>query len=82
MNIEQPAPTRRYEPKAATGELARRYCGKDLPLQVLQSRAGYYIGTFDEEAGPCSRESVEYWRDEEEAKRALVDGTWTQKEEP
>lgn len=39
------------------GLLALEYCGKRLPLQVLQSAAGFYIGTMDDD-GPCSRESV------------------------
>ena len=33
--------------------------GQALPLQVCFSRAGYYLGTHDEN-GPVSRESVEY----------------------
>jgi len=30
------------------GNLAQLYCGKLLPLQVLQSQAGFYIGTADD----------------------------------
>jgi len=51
--------------------------GKKLPLQVLQSDAGYYIGTVGE-FGPCSRESNEYFRSEKAAQKALAEGTWTQ----
>lgn len=44
--------------KASFGQLALTYCGKFLPLEVLQSAAGHYIGTRDTE-GPVSRESHE-----------------------
>lgn len=53
--------------------------GKRFPLQVCQSRAGYYVGTLDEEGLPYSRESTEYWRDRVAAERAIETGTWTQK---
>ena len=60
------------------GKLALEYCKVQLPLQVLRSAAGYYIGTFDDESGPCTRESVEYWAKREDAKEALDTGFWTQ----
>lgn len=63
------------------GNLAKRICGLALPLQVLESQAGFYIGTSDEE-GPCSRESVEYFPTEDEAFAALETGEWTQKSTP
>jgi hypothetical protein len=63
------------------GALALRYCNKTLPLQVLRSAAGFYIGTADDE-GPCSRESVQYWRQEADARSALTNGHWTQRLEP
>lgn len=71
--------------QAPTGKLAFEYCAKRLPLQVLRSAAGYYLGTCDEEDGPCSRESVEYWPTEEAAQLALQGApgeTWTQREHP
>ncbi len=37
--------------------------GKRLPVQVCQSRAGFHVGTLDEEGLPYSRESAEYWRE-------------------
>ena len=52
-----------------------------LPLQVLQSAAGYYVGTCDED-GPVSRESNEYFKNRETAEQALADGNWSQKAEP
>jgi hypothetical protein len=64
-----------------TGKLALEYCGKRLPLQVLQSNAGFYIGTADDD-GPCSRESVQYWPERAHAVESLSSGNWTQKQEP
>lgn len=61
-----------------TGKLARE-AGDRLPLQVLKSAAGYYIGTADEN-GPCSRESDLYFRSESSATEALATGNWSQKE--
>lgn len=53
----------------------------ELPrLKVLQSAAGYYIGTLDDEGFPGSRESVEYWTKKEDASTALKDGTWRPRE--
>lgn len=63
------------------GVLARDYCNKRLELQVLESAAGFYIGTADD-AGPCSRESMEYYATRGEADDALANRTWTQMEQP
>ncbi len=62
------------------GQLAGR-CGKRLPLKVLKSNAGYYIGT-ESESGPFSRESMEYFRKHGDAAAALSSGEWTQKLHP
>ncbi|SDC40453.1 hypothetical protein SAMN05192589_102120 [Paracidovorax valerianellae] len=59
------------------GCLALAYAGKYLPLQVLHSAAGHYIGTRDAE-GPVSRESNEYFRSEAAAQQALERGGWSQ----
>jgi len=60
------------------GKLAlTTYCGKFLPLEVLHSAAGHYIGTRDTE-GPVSRESREYFRSHAAAQRALERGGWSQ----
>ena len=59
------------------GHLALIYAGKHLPLEVLHSAAGHYIGTRDIE-GPVSRESAEYFRSSAAAQRALDRGGWTQ----
>lgn len=66
---------------APTDELARLIGGSRLPLQVLRSAAGYYIGTADE-GGPVSRESAEYWATREIAQAALDAGphAWTQRD--
>jgi hypothetical protein len=63
------------------GQLAFECCGKRLPLQVMQSNAGFYIGTSDEGL-PCSRESNEYYRTEAKAQVALRNSEWSQKETP
>lgn len=66
---------------AQFGKIAREFGGKRYPLRVLQSAAGYYLGTVDDE-GPYSRESVEYWPDQSQAEGALETGDWTQREAP
>ena len=66
----------------AIGHLAKTYCNKDMPLQVLKSAAGFYIGTCDSHGCPVSRESVQYWRNQEPAEHALSTGEWTQRSEP
>ncbi len=65
----------------AIGLLAKAYCNKRLPLTVLQSARGFYLGTSDDE-GPCSRESVQYWPSQAKAEKALATGMWTQRTEP
>ena len=64
----------------ASGHLAKAFGGVDLPLYVLPSSAGFYLGTFDE--GPYSRESVEYFPSQDAAEVALKNGTWTQRPAP
>lgn len=65
------------------GMLAKE-AGFLLPLRVLNSVNGYYLGTADDD-GPVSRESVEYWSKEGMAQKAL-EGTpgvdWLQRTEP
>jgi len=55
--------------------------GKHLPLTILNSRAGFYIGT-KESGVPCSRESAEYFSSASDADNALRSGVWTQKQTP
>jgi hypothetical protein len=57
------------------GTLATR-AGYRLPVLVLESAAGFYIGTFDA-SGPVTRESVEYFPTYELASIALQNNTWT-----
>jgi hypothetical protein len=50
-------------------------CGKKLTFKVLQSAAGYYIGTQCQNCGPYSMES-NYFKDGATADVALKQGTW------
>lgn len=61
------------------GRLAKVYGERELPLEVLQSAAGYYLGTWDEEEGPFTRESQEYFPNAQAAQDALARGAWTQR---
>ena len=63
------------------GKLAKEWCGASLPLQIMESAAGFYIGTARED-GPCSRESSEYWPTHAQAERAFELGQWTQRDHP
>lgn len=67
--------------KTPFGILASQFCGLTLPLEVLKSAAGFYIGTSTQE-GPCSRESVEYWPTGTAAWDALKNQSWTQRPHP
>lgn len=60
------------------GYLAALSNGPKLPLRVLRSCAGFYIGTCTDD-GPYSRESVEYWATESQAALALDENSWTQR---
>jgi hypothetical protein len=64
-----------------TGRLAKECCGLTLPLEVLKSNAGFYIGTSDS-GYTVSRESHEYFWSHTEAVHALASGEWTQRETP
>lgn len=72
--------------EAATGPKARRAppltirenaTGLPLPVQVLKSAAGFYLGAFGSDGSPYTRESVEYWRTEAAATAALLTGQWS-----
>ncbi len=63
------------------GKLAKDLCGVELPVAVLESRAGYYLGTQDSGV-PVSRESEEYFADRNEAEAALKAGKFTQRMNP
>lgn len=67
--------------RTKVGQLAYSLLKVRLPLQILQSANGYYLGTAND-AGPVSRESLEYWPSESDAQLALSSGEWTQNEEP
>lgn len=59
------------------GALART-CGKEYPMEILQSAAGFYLGTYSD-SGPFTRESMQYWPTREKAKKAWDSGRWTQR---
>lgn len=63
------------------GKLAQ-IAGKDLPLQVMESAKGFYIGTVDKDGSPFSRESLEYYKSEDDTEKAFSSGNWTQRIEP
>lgn len=65
----------------SSGHLAMKYCGLNLPTRACESGAGFYVGT-ENGNGPVSRESVEYFGSEEEAIKAIKNGSWTQRQEP
>ena len=62
-----------------TGHLAYRELGLTLPVGVLCSAAGFYLGTSDETGFPVSRESAEYFNTHDQAEQALASGNWTQR---
>ncbi|HFD6166063.1 TPA: hypothetical protein ACF5HI_004624 [Salmonella enterica] len=62
------------------GLIAKKY-GYTLNVQVLKSARGFYIGTYDENEGPVSRESEEYFKTKDAALDALNKGMWTQRTE-
>lgn len=64
--------------EARIGKLAREFGGVSLPLLVLKSTGGFYLGTSMAE-GPFTRESEEYWTTGQEASTALEIGDWTQR---
>lgn len=66
-------------PRGPFGKLAREELGERLPLEVLKSAAGFYLGTASED-GPVSRESLEYWPSSAQALHALAVGDWTQRD--
>jgi len=61
---------------------ALRYEGRERQLEVMQSRAGYYIGTSCDDGGPNTRDSVEYFPTEEAAQEALDNNTFTPRLHP
>lgn len=62
------------------GKLAQEY-GYELPLKVMRSPAGFYLGT-SQDGMPMSRESVEYFQSQGAADEALATGKWTQRQTP
>ena len=69
-----------YMNKRNLGKLAIK-AGYVLPVEVLRSARGYYIGTSTDDIYSVSRESEEYWQTKAEAQQALDAGNWTQRTE-
>ena len=69
------------EIKIQFGHLAKLFGGQELPLEILPSRAGYYLGTQCD-GEPYSREGREYYKTRHEAEAALKSGQWTQRPSP
>lgn len=65
-------------PPAVFGYNAFRYGdGRLLPVQVIETLTGAYIGTVDEAGVPFSRECQETYASAAEARAALDADTWT-----
>ena len=43
-----------------------------VKLEILESNAGYYIGTLGDSDGPFCRLSTQYWKDADAAMAALL----------
>ena len=63
------------------GKLAKEILGVELLVTVLESRAGFYLGTQDNGV-PVSRESEEYFAHRNVAEAALRSGKFTQRMYP
>ena len=79
-NASSPAPVE-LAGRTCIGYLALTYEDLRLPLQILKSAAGYYIGTAHE-GEPVSRESHEYFVSRDAATRALASSDWHQRAYP
>lgn len=54
-------------------------CKQGYEVTVLESYAGYYIGTHDEEGFPNCRLSQQYYKTKDEAEEALEGRTFTER---
>lgn len=69
-------------PDVQYGHLAELYCQVKVELQVMDSNAGFYLGTWTKDLGSISRESEEYFKTHDAATAALGSGEWTQRVTP
>ena len=67
--------------KTEFGQLAKEFGGQTLPLEILRSQAGWYIGTRLNGV-PYSRESAEYYATADTAELVLNTRQWTQRPAP
>ena len=58
------------------GEVRCPDCGSPLPIKVLCSAAGFYLGRWCERCGPFERVSVSYFRSRRAAETALASGDY------
>ena len=76
MTLKYETLGRTFDLKPAAGMVATCVdCDTEMPIEVLMSAAGYYIGTFCSQCGPYSRESG-YFRTRDEAQLALDSGAY------
>jgi hypothetical protein len=55
-------------------------CGRDTPVKVCMSGAGYYIGQVCDYCGPISRLSYDYYHTQEEAQKLLDNDKWRRRD--
>jgi phage FluMu protein Com len=58
------------------GEVRCPECGSELPVKVLRSAAGYYLGRWCPRCGPYERVSVSYYPSRPAAEAALASGEY------
>lgn len=56
--------------------------GTIRPLEVLKSRAGWYIGAKSESGEPIARDSILYYPSLYQARAVLTACSWTQRRSP
>lgn len=67
-------------PKRGKDQTAQCSCGQKLPLEVLQSAGGYYLGWWCNECGPFGR-LTGYYESLEDAERRLKTGDYKERGE-
>ena len=67
------------KPKTKYGYLVKKFEGLKLPLEILSSPYGWYIGTR-KDGSPYTQESAELYSTAKAAERAFRTGQWTQRQ--
>ena len=65
--------------KPKYGYLVKKFSGEKLPLEILSSPYGWYIGTR-KDGSPYTQESAELYSTAKAAERAFRTGRWTQRQ--